>query len=297
MTSTLFSDVDDRLTSAGLDPQQVRALARATLAEDLQWGPDVTSEATLPDAAATAEIVSRATGCLAGGPVAAAVFEELAAQRGETIEVEIVLADGERVRPGDVVLRVTGRLRTLLTAERSALNLACQLSGVATQTRAWADALEGSGARVRDSRKTVPGLRVLQKYAVRCGGGVNHRMGLGDAALIKDNHVAAAGSVGAAFRAVRERRPDIAVEVECDTLDQVREAVGAGASLILLDNMTPDVMREAVAVCAPRGVRTEASGGLTLATVDEVAATGVDYISVGGLTHSAPALDLGMDLR
>ena len=297
MTSSPTDGIDRQLTEAGLDPAHVRAVARATLAEDLQWGPDVTSEATLPEAVATAEIVSRAAGCLAGGPVAAAVFEELAAQRGETIEVEIVRPDGARLQPGDVALRVTGQLRTLLTAERSALNLSCQLSGVATQTRAWADALEGSGARVRDSRKTVPGLRVLQKYAVRCGGGVNHRMGLGDSALIKDNHVAAAGSVAAAFRAVRERRPDIAVEVECDTLDQVREAVDAGASLILLDNMTPGGMREAVAVCAPRGVRTEASGGLTLATVHEVAATGVDYISVGGLTHSAPALDLGMDLR
>ncbi len=297
MTSTLTDSIDDQLADAGLDPAQVRAVARATLAEDLQWGPDVTSEATLPESGATAEIVSRAAGCLAGGPVAATVFEELAAQRGEPIAVEIVRPDGTRIRPGQVVLRVTGRLQTLLTAERSALNLACQLSGVATQARAWSDALEGTGARVRDSRKTVPGLRVLQKYAVRCGGGTNHRMGLGDAALIKDNHVAAAGSVAAAFRAVRDRRPDIEVEVECDTLEQVREAVDAGAGLILLDNMPPEVMREAVAVCAPRGVRTEASGGLTLATVHEVAATGVDYISVGGLTHSAPALDLGMDLR
>lgn len=297
MTSSFTSDIDDQLTAGGLDAAHVREVARATLAEDLQWGPDVTSEATLPDAVATADIVSRAAGCLAGVTVAAAVFEELAAQRGEPITVEVVRRDGDRVRPGDVALRITGRLRTLLTAERSALNLACQLSGVATLTRAWSDALEGTDARVRDSRKTVPGMRVLQKYAVRCGGGVNHRMGLGDAALIKDNHVAAAGSVAAAFRAVRERRPDIAVEVECDTLDQVREAVDAGATLILLDNMTPDAMREAVAVCAPRGVRTEASGGLTLASVHEVAATGVDYISVGGLTHSAPALDLGMDLR
>ena len=297
MTTTVNSRLDDKLRAGGLDPAHVRAVARSALAEDLQWGPDVTSEATLPDAVATAEIVSRAVGCLAGGPVAAAVFEELAAQRGETIEVGIVRGDGDRVRPGDVVLRVTGPLRTLLTAERSALNLACQLSGVATLTRAWSDALEGTGARVRDSRKTVPGLRVLQKYAVRCGGGVNHRMGLGDSALIKDNHVAAAGSVAAAFRAVRERRPDIDVEVECDTLAQVREAVDAGANLILLDNMAPEAMREAVDVCAPRGVRTEASGGLTLAVAGEVARTGVDFISVGGLTHSAPALDLGMDLR
>ena len=177
------------------------------------------------------------------------------------------------------------------------LNLLGQLSGVATATAAWADALAGTRARVRDTRKTVPGLRVLQKYAVRCGGGVNHRMGLGDAALIKDNHVAAAGSVRAAFEAVRRVAPGVAAEVECDTLPQVREAIDAGADLLLLDNMTPDELSEAVRLCRPAGVRTEASGGLTLADAASVAATGVDYVSVGGLTHSAPVLDLGLDLR
>lgn len=286
------------LEAAGLDPRHVAEVAERTLAEDLSWGPDVTSEATLPaEATGTADVVARRDGCLAGVPVAAAVLYALAAAQGVRVQVETVATDGDRVRPGDLVLTASGPLRTLLTAERSMLNLLGQLSGVATATAAWADALAGSGTRVRDTRKTVPGLRVLQKYAVRCGGGVNHRMGLGDAALVKDNHVAAAGSVAAAFRAVREHAPDTPVEVECDTLDQVAEAIGAGADLILLDNMDPDTIREAVALARPAGVRTEASGGLTLADASSYGATGVDYISVGALTHSATVLDLGFDLR
>lgn len=292
-----MTHIDDALIAAGIEPVLVHSLVRATLAEDLSWGPDHTSEATLPDADATADIVARAPGTLAGVAVAAAVFAELASQRGEAVSIELLLADGSALRVGDTVLRVTGRVRTLLTAERSALNLVSQLSGVATATRAWVDALAGTGAQVRDSRKTVPGLRVLQKYAVRSGGGVNHRMGLGDAALIKDNHVVAAGSVAAAFHAVRQLRPDIAVEVECDTLAQVREALEAGAQLVLLDNMTPQQLREAVALCRPFGVKTEASGGLSLADAATTAATGVDFIAVGAITHSAPVLDLGFDLR
>ncbi len=286
------------LASAGLDPAHVLDVVTRTLDEDLGWGPDVTTEATLPPGAVgTADVVARRPGCLAGVPVAAAVVHALGARRAEPVDVAIVAGDGVRVRPGDIVLAVSGPLRTLLTAERSMLNLLGQLSGVATATAAWADALAGSATRVRDTRKTVPGLRVLQKYAVRCGGGVNHRMGLGDAALIKDNHVAAAGSVRAAYAAVADRAPGVPVEVECDTLDQVAEAIAAGAGLILLDNMTPDRMREAVALARPAGVRTEASGGLTLADAPAVAATGVDYVSVGALTHSAPVLDLGLDLR
>lgn len=286
------------VSAAGLDLEHVRDVARRTLAEDLQWGPDVTTQTTLPgDRVARADVVARAPGCLAGVPVAATVIVELASQRGERAVATVVREDGDRVLAGDVVLTVEAPIRTLLTAERSMLNLICQLSGVATATAAWVDALSGTRAKVRDTRKTVPGLRVLQKYAVRCGGGVNHRMGLGDAALIKDNHVAAAGSITAAYAAVRAARPDIPVEVECDTLDQVSEAVAAGARLVLLDNMTPDLMREAVGIAAAGGVRTEASGGLTLEHAGEVAATGVDYISVGALTHSAPALDLALDLR
>lgn len=292
------AEVTTLLTDAGLDPQHVADVVGRTLAEDLSWGPDVTSEATLgPDAEGTADVVARKVGCLAGVPVAAAVLHTLAQQQGSSVEVELIAEDGDRVEPGTLVLTASGPLRTLLTAERSMLNLLGQLSGVATATAAWADALAGTETKVRDTRKTVPGLRVLQKYAVRCGGGVNHRMGLGDAALIKDNHVAAAGSVTAAFEAVRRHSPEIAVEVECDTVDQVAEAIEAGANLILLDNMSPEVIREAVALTKPAGVRTEASGGLTFADAAAYGRTGVDYISVGALTHSAKVLDLGFDLR
>jgi nicotinate-nucleotide pyrophosphorylase (carboxylating) len=196
-----------------------------------------------------------------------------------------------------VVATIKGPLRELLGAERTLLNLLTHLSGVATATRAWVDAVAGTGAAIRDTRKTLPGLRVLEKYAVRCGGGVNHRMGLGDAALIKDNHVAAAGSVAAAYRLVRDAAPDVVVEVECDTLAQVGEALAAGAELILLDNMPLADMRTAVEMArADPDVRLEASGGLRLSSAREVALTGVHYLSVGALTHSSPALDLGLDL-
>ncbi|NUP34644.1 MAG: carboxylating nicotinate-nucleotide diphosphorylase, partial [Streptomycetaceae bacterium] len=189
-----------------------------------------------------------------------------------------------------------GATRDLLTAERSALNLLCRLSGIATLTRAWADAIDGTGAAVRDTRKTTPGLRAVEKYAVRCGGGVNHRMALSDAAMVKDNHVVAAGGVAEAFRAVRAAFPDVPVEVEVDHLEQIPPVLEAGADLILLDNMTPAQLREAVALVAGRA-RLESSGGLTLGTAREVAETGVDYLAVGALTHSAPILDIGVDLR
>ena len=195
------------------------------------------------------------------------------------------------------MLEARGPVRVLLTAERSALNLLCHLSGVATLTRAWADAVAGTGAHIRDTRKTTPGLRLLEKYAVRCGGGVNHRMALSDAALVKDNHVIAAGGVAAAFDAVRRDFPDLEVEVECDTVAQVREVVTAGADLVLLDNMSIADMRAAVEVCRAAGVMTEASGGLQLDNARAVAETGVDFLAIGALTHSAPVLDLGVDLR
>ncbi|MFP5416328.1 MAG: carboxylating nicotinate-nucleotide diphosphorylase [Actinomycetes bacterium] len=292
------ADLTEALDSAGLDPTHVVEVVERTLAEDLAWGADVTTAATLaPAAEGTADVLARRDGCVAGVPVAAAVLHTLARAQGTRVDVRLAIRDGARVRPGDLVLTASGPLRTLLTAERSMLNLLGQLSGVATATAAWVDALAGTGTRVRDTRKTVPGLRVLQKYAVRCGGGLNHRMGLGDAALIKDNHVAAAGSVAAAFRAVREQAPDVDVEVECDTLEQVAEAIEAGAQLVLLDNMGPETIRHAVALTRPAGVRTEASGGLTLADAAAYGATGVDFISVGALTHSSPVLDLGFDLR
>jgi nicotinate-nucleotide pyrophosphorylase (carboxylating) len=275
-----------------LDRDAVVALVDAALAEDLgPLGEDVTSSATIPpDLVGTADIRGRASGVLAGLPVAALVLERAGAH------VEQRATDGDRLDDGTVVLTASGPVGRLLTAERTTLNLLCHLSGVATVTRRWVDTVAGTGAAIRDTRKTFPGLRALEKYAVRCGGGVNHRMGLWDAALVKDNHVAAAGGVAAAFEAVRERFPGLPVEVECDTVAQVREVVDAGADLVLLDNMSLEEMREAVKIARPRGVRLEASGGLALDRARAVAETGVDYLAVGALTHSAPVLDLGMDL-
>jgi nicotinate-nucleotide pyrophosphorylase (carboxylating) len=281
------------LAEADLDASYVEALARAALDEDLAGGVDVTSVATVPEElVGTASFGARGSGVVAGIPVAMVVLDVV----GE-VEHLARSADGTRVAAGTSVLEVRGPVRTLLTAERSALNLLCHLSGVATLTRQWADAVAGTGAHIRDTRKTTPGLRLLEKYAVRCGGGVNHRMSLSDAALVKDNHVVAAGGVAAAFDAVRKAFPDLEVEVECDTVAQVREVVAAGADLVLLDNMSPEDMRKAVVLCQAAGVMTEASGGLRLDSAREVAGTGVDFLSVGALTHSAPVLDLGVDLR
>ena len=281
------------LAESGLDADHVSSVARLTLAEDLAGGVDVTSVATVPEhLMGTAAFVPRQAGVVAGIGVAMAVLDLVGG-----VEVLSCGRDGDRAEPGRAVLEVRGPVRALLTAERSALNLLCHLSGVATLTAAWVAAVAGTDARIRDTRKTMPGLRLLEKYAVRAGGGVNHRMGLSDAALVKDNHVIAAGGVAAAFAAVRREFPGLDVEVECDTLEQVREVIAAGVDLVLLDNMTLEQLRAAVALCRPAGVRTEASGGLTLASARDVAGTGVDFLAVGALTHSAPVLDLGVDLR
>jgi nicotinate-nucleotide pyrophosphorylase (carboxylating) len=211
--------------------------------------------------------------------------------------------DGQRVDPGDVLANVEAPTSGLLTAERTALNFLCHLSGVATATATWVDAISGTDAKVRDTRKTTPGLRSLEKYAVRCGGGQNHRMSLSDAALVKDNHIVAAGGVAQAFALVRQTAPDMVVEIEVDTLEQLNVALDAGADLVLLDNMAPATMRQAVdivkrhTVTTGRPVLLEASGGLTLANAKDVAATGVDFISVGALTHSSPILDIGLDVQ
>jgi len=286
-----------RLSDAGLDPAAVERLVLAALDEDLGGGVDVTSVASIPfEHESTADFVARAPGVVAGLPLVAAV---LWATTDDAVEIEEPALDGMRVDPGTVLLAATGATRGLLTGERTALNLLGHLSGVATLTRKWVDAVVDTDAKIRDTRKTTPGLRALEKYAVRCGGGVNHRMSLSDAALVKDNHVQAAGGVVAAFKAVRANFPDLPVEVECDTIEQVREAVEAGAELVLLDNMPPAVMREAVTLVRSLGssCKLEASGGLSLANAAEVAATGVDYLSIGALTHSAPVLDIGVDLR
>jgi len=344
------------LRAAGLDPVDVARAVRAALDEDFAYGPDVTSAATVAGQTVTADVVARESGVLAGGPVALAVldlvggyaegpaasrrtapragasagsaWEERRGAGRRAVSGTVLVPDGERIGAGDAVLRVSGPAPAVLGAERTMLNFLTHLSGIATATRAWADAIEGTGAVVRDTRKTTPGLRVLDKYAVRCGGGRNHRMGLGDAALVKDNHIAAAGGVAAAVEAVRSAaagwgpagagwgpaaesarsaavrpvatRPGgvggLVVEVECDSVAQVREALDAGAHFLLLDNMSLGSLREAVAVARDYyGVRLEASGGLRLENAREVAQTGVDYLSVGALTHSSRALDLGLD--
>ncbi|MDQ1017337.1 carboxylating nicotinate-nucleotide diphosphorylase [Streptomyces afghaniensis] len=282
------------LADAGLDPVEVEDIANVALQEDLAHGVDVTTVATIPeDAVSTADFTAREAGVVAGLRIAEAVISVVCE---EELEIERHAEDGDRVEAGQKLLSVTTRTRDLLTAERSALNILCRLSGVATATRAWADALDGTKAKVRDTRKTTPGLRSLEKYAVRCGGGVNHRMSLSDAALVKDNHVVAAGGVARAFTAVRERFPDVPIEVEVDTLHQLREVLDAGADLILLDNFTPGECEEAVALVQGRAAL-EASGRLTLDNARAYADTGVDYLAVGALTHSSPILDIGLDLR
>ena len=292
---SLSAMVTERLLAAGLDPEDTERVVRGALDEDLRYGPDLTSAATVaPDARGVAGVVAREPGVLAGVPVALAVLDAAGIPAGTA---EPLRADGDRLGQDAEVLRIRAPLRELLGAERTLLNFLTHLSGVATATRAWADALAGTGCVVRDTRKTLPGLRILEKYAVRCGGGQNHRLGLGDAALIKDNHVVAAGGVGAAIAAARAAAPDVPLEVECDTLAQVREALDAGAALILLDNMRLAGLRAAVALAGRYpGTRLEASGRLRLEQARAVAETGVDFVSVGALTHSSAALDLGLDM-
>ncbi len=291
--SDLRPDIRLMLAAAGLDPDAVADLARRALDEDLDGGVDVTSIATVPaDQRSVLDLVARKPGVAAGVPVAAAVFCIV----DPDLDIRMVAADGSLVSIGDVLLSVTGPTRGLLQAERPALNLLGHLSGIATLTRMWVDAVAGTSAQIRDTRKTTPGMRRLEKYAVRCGGGTNHRMSLSDAALVKDNHVVAAGGVAAAFDAVRREFPGVPVEVEVDSMDQLDEVLDAGADLVLLDNFSVERMREAVARTAGRS-RLEASGGLSLDSAAAVAATGVDYLAVGALTHSAPVLDIGADLR
>ncbi len=298
MFHPLSDETRRRLLATDLDPDAVAALVRMAVAEDLMGGVDITSAATVPPAQrSVATFGSRGQGVLAGLAVAAATIDAVCGDAAS--DVAYLAADGDVVEPGQEIAQVTGPTRGLLTAERTALNLLCHLSGVATLTRRWADALAGTGCVVRDTRKTTPGLRALEKYAVRCGGGANHRMGLSDAALVKDNHVLAAGGVAEAFAAVRALRTDIPVEIEVDSLDGLRTAIDAGADAVLLDNFDLDDLRAAVKVRDESGrpVVLEASGGLTLEVARQVGDTGVDHVAVGELTHSARVLDIGLDLR
>ncbi|WP_287942656.1 carboxylating nicotinate-nucleotide diphosphorylase [Sphingopyxis sp.] len=278
------------MTGFSLPEFDLDAFVRATLAEDLGSGGDITSMAVIPaDAVFTGVMDSRDAISVAGLPIAERFFRALAPD----MVIEILVEEGACVPAGTDLMRLSGNARAMLTAERSALNTVQHLSGIATMTRSYVDAIAGTGATLLDTRKTIPGLRVLEKYATRMGGATNHRMGLWDAAMIKDNHVAVAGSVEEAVRrAVAAGIADIIVEV--DRIDQVEAALASGATHLLLDNMTPDQLREAVGIVAGR-VPTEASGGVRLDTIGAIAATGVTFVSVGRLTQSAPAADIGLD--
>ncbi|WP_404380668.1 carboxylating nicotinate-nucleotide diphosphorylase [Knoellia locipacati] len=282
---------------------EARRVVSGALDEDLGGpdGVDVTTTATIPATQQTrAAVVAREAGVVAGVGVIALTLDEVARRLGaEPVSVSLAVADGDRVERGDVVAELSGSTRVTLVAERTLLNVLCRLSGIATHTRRWADVLEGSGATVLDTRKTTPGLRALEKFAVRAGGGSNKRMGLHDVAMIKDNHKLAAGSLAAAYAAVREQFPQVPVQVEVTTTQEALESVEAGARFLLCDNMSTDLLRATVDAVRATGeeVEIEATGGLTLEVASDYAATGVDYLSVGGLTHSSPILDLALDLR
>ncbi|BBZ08078.1 nicotinate-nucleotide pyrophosphorylase [Mycolicibacterium doricum] len=276
---------------------EAHAVVSRALEEDLRYGPDVTTQATVPpDAATTASMRTRESGVAAGVDVALLVLDEVLGPDGYRVTDRV--EDGARLQPGAALLTLQAPTRGLFTAERTMLNLVSHLSGIATTTAQWVDAVAGTGAKIRDTRKTLPGLRALQKYAVRVGGGENHRMGLGDAVLIKDNHAAAAGSVVAALRAVRAAAPGLACEVEVDSLEQLDQVLAEDVELVLLDNFP--VWQTQIAVqrrdSNSPATKLESSGGLSLGTAAEYAGTGVDYLAVGALTHSVGVLDIGLDV-
>jgi nicotinate-nucleotide pyrophosphorylase (carboxylating) len=304
MIYTRLVEIEGLVTAAGLDLDALSLIVSEALDEDLGGrgvlppgsgaGLDVTSYATVPaDDLAHGDFVVRQPGTVAGLPVAAYVVASACAPAGD-FEIALRASDGDRVSRGDVLISVMGNARALLAVERVTLNLLTMMSGVATATREWVDALTGTNTKIRDSRKTIPGLRMLQKYAVRIGGGINHRMSLADAALIKDNHVIAAGGVVAAYRAVRSCFPDIPIEVEVTSAEQAHEVVAAGATEILLDNMSVVAMAGIVAELGDQATF-EASGGLTIQNATEVAQTGVNFVAVGAITHSAEILDIALD--
>jgi nicotinate-nucleotide pyrophosphorylase (carboxylating) len=269
-----------------------RDLIKRALAEDLQGGQDITSVATVSGSEkVVADFVSRKAGVVAGIDMARAVLEEV----GLT-DIAVLVKDGASVKQGDVLITVRGDTRAILLAERTALNFLGHLSGIATLTRTWVDAIAGTTCEIRDTRKTTPGMRLLEKYAVRMGGGTNHRMSLSDAALIKDNHIAAAGGVAQAFSKVRAEFPTSEIEIEVDTLDQLREVLPLKPDVVLLDNMNPAQCAEAVSI-VDGATKLEASGGISLENAKAYASTGVNFLAIGALTHSAPVFDIGLDLR
>lgn len=294
LPSVIGTDYAVPLRAQGFNLDEIMDLIRRCLAEDLDGGVDVTTAATIPSSQKSImELRARKSGMVAGGTIAAAVFDLVSQSEAE---IEIQIADGMPVNLGEVIIKIVGPTFSLLTAERTALNILCHLSGIATATNEWVQVLTGTNTKVRDTRKTTPGLRKVEKYAVVCGGGTNHRMSLSDSALVKDNHIVAAGGIVEAFEAVRKKFPDLSVEVEVDSLEQLVDVVNAGADLVLLDNFSVAEVKQAVEINAGRA-KLEASGGLTLDVARDYALTGVDYLAVGAITHSTQILDIGADLQ
>ena len=286
----ISASLAERLRAQQLEPAALEELINRALAEDFA-NEDKTTLATISaEQTATAKVVSRKVGVVAGVNVAAAVFEIAGVSNIETVK-----KCGEPVAAGEIIMKVTGKTRSILSCERVALNLISHLSGIATVTKDWVEKIEGTGAIIRDTRKTNPGLRQLEKFAVRMGGGENHRMNLADSAIIKDNHIAAAGSITGAIAKVRQEFPNLAVEVEVDSIAQLKEALKSNPEIILLDNMSISETKEAVLLTRETKTLLESSGGLTLETVKSYAETGVDYLAIGAITHSAPILDIGLD--
>ena len=291
---TSKEQVYENLRSNGLEPELVQALVDLAISEDLMGGTDVTSLATIPEIQISElDLVTRSPGVIAGINIAALVFLSVSSKK---IDIELCVDDGKKVDANTCLLTAKGSTIELLTAERTALNFLGHLSGIATTTNKWVNEISGTNAKVRDTRKTTPGLRLLEKYAVKAGGGTNHRMSLNDQALIKDNHIVASGSIKSAVEKVKDKFPELDFEIEVDNLDQLNEALAVNAKLILLDNFNIEDLKKAV-VTVNKKAKLEASGGITLENARKIAETGVDFIAVGALTHSAPVLDIGGDLR
>ncbi|MCX6458460.1 MAG: carboxylating nicotinate-nucleotide diphosphorylase [Actinobacteria bacterium] len=291
---TSKEQVYENLRSNGLEPELVQALVDLAISEDLMGGTDVTSLATIPEIQISElDLVTRSPGVIAGINIVALVFLSVASKK---MDIELCVEDGKKVDANTCLLTAKGSTIELLTAERTALNFLGHLSGIATTTNKWVNEISGTNAKVRDTRKTTPGLRLLEKYAVKAGGGTNHRMSLNDQALIKDNHIVASGSIKSAVEKVKDKFPELDFEIEVDNLDQLNEALAVEAKLILLDNFSIEDLKKAV-VTVNKKAKLEASGGITLENARKIAETGVDFLAVGALTHSAPVLDIGGDLR
>jgi nicotinate-nucleotide pyrophosphorylase (carboxylating) len=282
----------DNIKTFGLSPNHIFQQVKDAVAEDLMGGEDITTVATISESqVSTADFVARKAGVVSGLHVAAAVLEYCGINH-----YEVLVDEGATVAAGKVLITAQGNTRKLLLAERTALNYLTHLSGISTTTNKWVQAVAGTKCVIRDSRKTTPGLRSLEKFAVRMGGATNHRLSLSAEGLIKDNHIIASGGIAAAFKALKEKFPGKPIEIEVDSLEQLKQAIAAGAQLVLLDNMDPELCKQAVALAAGK-CKLEASGGITLENAKAFADTGVDYLAIGALTHSAPALDIALDFR